>query len=65
MIARTYGKRNRKKSKLKPTVYGTVWETGDSGTGVEEDHHATYLKQFNVSGEIIRRMTISFLINHL
>jgi len=27
MIARTYGKRNRRKAKIKPVVYGTVWES--------------------------------------
>ena len=49
MIARTYGKRNRKKSKLKPAVHGTVWDHGNSSdTSASESHHANHLLQFKV-----------------
>ena len=49
MIARTYGKRNRKKSKLKPAVYGTVWDHGNSSdTSASESHNANHLLQFKV-----------------
>lgn len=47
MIARTYGKRNRKKNKLKPVVYGTVWLSEESPA--HEEHHAQKLQQFGVS----------------
>ena len=49
MIARTYGKRNRKKSKLKPAVHGTVWDhSNSSDTSASESHHANHLLQFKV-----------------
>lgn len=46
MIARTYGKRNRKKSKLKPAVCGTVWNTSEINHS--EEHHVKHLQQFKV-----------------
>lgn len=47
MIARTYGKRNRRKSKLKPTVYGTVW-TNEEDVEEERSAQASILSQWMV-----------------
>ena len=47
MIARTYGKRNRKKSKLRPVIHGTIWQ-GEGASSFDELHKQK-LEQFSVS----------------
>lgn len=59
MIARTYGKRNRKKSKLKSVVYGTYW--CDEERNECQDSQATTLQQFKVRTYQSHNSSVSYI----
>jgi len=63
MIARTYGKRHKKKLAMRPTVYGEVWQDEDDTDPV--DHHIRVLAQFTVSYSIKYVCSPGFNFVHL